>query len=89
MNSLYITIHFAIIDQEKRRIRQLDEKSDYSLWRIRIISAISAKKLNYTMADMAADTDQETYRDQQQLATDIIVATLSDQALRVLRMVIY
>lgn len=67
-------------DQEKLRILQLDEKSDYSRWRIRVLAAISAKKLNYSMADMAVDADQETYKDKQQLASHIIVATLSNKS---------
>lgn len=72
-------------EQDKLRIRQLDDKSDYSLWPIRVLAAMSAKKLTNAMSDMAKDVERSTYEDHAQQASNIIIATLSDNALRVVR----
>ena len=47
-------------DQDKLRIRQLDDKSDYSLWRVRVMSAISTKKATPAMSPIAEGADSST-----------------------------
>lgn len=68
--------------EEKTRIRQLDDKSDYTLCRIRIKAAISAKKLENVLKGNDTDTEKN------EEARNIIVSLLSDKALRVMRSVI-
>jgi len=75
-------------DQDKLRIRQLDDKSDYSLWRVRVMSAISIEKATPEMSSIAAGANSSTNEDMQQQASNIIVATLSNQALRIVTTVI-
>lgn len=72
-------------DSDKVKITPLTENSDYSLWRIRVRAAISAKGLkmtlvaaNYTTSPKTALTDEN-----KEQACNIIVAALGDQALRV------
>ena len=74
--------------KEKSHIRPLDEKSDYALWRIRVLTAISAKRLKDAVQNRSADKDEQVYVDHQQQASKIFVAALSDQALCVVRTVI-
>lgn len=71
-------------DQDRIRIRQLDDKSDYSLWRIRVTAIIDAKGL----ADVFSSADADPSGEHLRQASNIIVSTLSDQALRVVRSVI-
>lgn len=88
-------------DQDKLRIRPLDEKSDYSLWRLRIKAAISSKGLRNVFLDSsyktagastpdAPDVGQSVTatEDQKEQASNIIVSALGDHALRVVRSVI-
>lgn len=75
-------------DQDNLRIHQLDDKSDYVIGRIRDTAAISARKLSDAMSDMTIEAGRNPYEEHQQKETNIIVATLSDQALRVVRTVI-
>ena len=72
-------------DPDKVRIRPLDERSDYTLWRIRIVAAIDAKGLTKTLSD--TDDDTTEFKDSKRQAGNIIVSALSDQALRVVRSV--
>lgn len=70
---------------EKIRIRRLGDKSGYALWRIHVIAKIGAK--GYADAldqDIARSCSVETRR----RASNIIVSTLSDKALRVVRSVV-
>lgn len=75
-------------EQDKLRVRQLDDKSDYSLWHIRVLAAISSKKLTNAMSEISRDADLSTYEDHAQQSSNIIIATLSDQALHVVQSVI-
>lgn len=69
-------------DLEKIRIRQLDDKSDYGLWCIRVKATIGAKGYSGTLdSDMVRDVSDEMKLH----ASNIIVSTLNDQALRVVR----
>lgn len=68
-------------DHERIRIRQLDDKSDYALWRIRVTAMIDAKGFSDALSRAPGD---ESARQ----ASNIVVSTLSDQALRVVRSVI-
>lgn len=80
-----------VTDQDKLRLCQLDDKSDYSLWLICVTAAISAMKLDDAMSERASGTDtaaNETFIDHHQQASNIIVATLSDQAVSIVRTVI-
>lgn len=80
-------------DSEKYRIKPLDDKSDYTLWRIRVFAAISAKGLDKVFEAQTDGDKDSTSRDigcnatdeQCQKASNIIVSTLSDNALRVIR----
>lgn len=69
-------------DEDRLRIRQLDNKSDYALWRIRVNAIIGAKGYNDAIA---GDGENRPSDDTKLLAKNIIVSTLSDQALRVVR----
>ena len=83
---------------DKVRIKTLDDKSDYSLWRIRVLTAISGKGLDKVfepyMKSGEASSSRETKKDvegtaeQCKQASNIIVSFLSDHALRVIRSVI-
>lgn len=82
-------------ETEKIRIRQLDDKSDYALWRIRIFAAISAKSLETVFetrkqgeASSSTSTTSPASETQCQQASNIIVSALGDHALRVVRTVI-
>ena len=74
--------------KEKTHIRPLDEKSNYALWCIRVLAAISAEGLQDALKNRSADKDEQVYVDHQQQASNIVVAVLSNQALRVVRTVI-
>lgn len=85
-------------EPDKLRIRPLDDKSDYALWRIRIQAAISAKGLEEVFEEKKADnsssdnaekpTKSLTKAEQCQQASNLIVSALGDHALRVVRTVI-
>ena len=91
-------------DSDIIRIRPLDDKSDYSLWRFRVTAAISAKGLdkvfkstNQTFSSGEADSSSSTAPAEQQQhvssdnkmqASNIIVSSLGDHALRLVRTVI-
>lgn len=69
-------------DPDRFRIRQLDDKSDYALWRIRVKAIIGAKGYN---DEIDADGPKRPTDEEKLHASNIIVSTLSDQALRVVR----
>lgn len=49
-------------DQDKAyRIRQLDDKSDYSLWRLRVRAAISAKGLKHVLKSTTDTVTESTF----------------------------
>lgn len=72
-------------DPEKIRIRPLDDQSDYALWRIRVLAHIDAK--GYVSVFERTFEDDSAIANRRH-ASNIIVNTLSDQALRVVRGVI-
>ena len=67
---------------------QVDEKSEYSLWRIHLQAAIICMKLDAALSDMVDGADNLTNKDTQHRASKNIVTALSDSALRVVRTVI-
>ena len=82
-------------ETEKIRIRPLDDKSDYALWRIRIYAVISAKSLETVFETRrqgevcsSTSTTSPASETQCQQASNIIVSALGDHALRVVRTVI-
>jgi len=83
-------------DTDKLKIRQLDDKSDYALWRIRVRAAISAKGLKKvfgesdtaTSGDASAASAAAPSIEHLEQASNIIVSALGDHALRVVRAVI-
>lgn len=88
-------------ETDKPRIKALDDKSDYALWRIRVKAAISAKGLDVLFQEGKVDVPTkegepstsksaaDAAKDEQcQQASNIIVSTLGDHALRVVRAVI-
>ena len=85
-------------DLDKFRIKPLDDKSDYCLWRIRVTAAISAKGLecvfekdNEKSSETSAASSSANTKptsEQCQQASNIIVSALGDHALRVVRSVI-
>lgn len=85
-------------DQDKYKIRPLDEKSDYSLWRLRVRAAISAKGLRTVFVQSRDESDENSddhgtrvvtaSEEQMEQASNIIVSALGDHALRVVRSVI-
>lgn len=68
-------------------VRSLDEKSNYSLWHIRVRAVISSRGLNEVSGDTVPD-NQVMFTERKQQAGNIIVNALSDPALRVVRSVI-
>ena len=76
-------------DYDKVRIRPLDEKSDYSLWRLRVESAVDKKGLTaaFTQKEAPLDVDAVAFESQKKQASGIIVEALGDHALRVVRTV--
>lgn len=85
-------------ESDRHRIKPLDEKSDYTLWRIRVVAAISAKGLDKVFepkkkngeasSSPTREAGCEATVEQCQQASNIIVSALSDHALRVVRSVI-
>lgn len=75
-------------DKEKRRIRQLNGTSDYSLASIHVLVEISAKKLIDAISEMVENDKKINYQDHRNQASNIIVATMSGQVLWVVRAVI-
>lgn len=76
-------------DFEKFRIKTLDDKDDYRLWRIRIAAACDGKGLEDVLSQERC-TQEITYEKakfatNQKKASNLIVAALSDRALRVMR----
>lgn len=49
-------------DTEKTKIRSLDEKADYIVWRVRVRSAISAKILKDVLSSLLRSTDKSNAR---------------------------
>lgn len=82
-------------DLDKLRIKPLDEKSDFGLWKIRVNAVLRDKGLLETLQDGASETssaaaDSDPAKTQERLAkaSAIIVSTLGDKALCVVRHVI-
>ena len=76
--------------ENKPRIRPLTDKSDYSLWRARIMSACSGKSLSDVFEDKtdgSRPTD-EAFNKRCSQVSDLIVSALSDDAMRIVMDVI-
>lgn len=69
-------------DQYKIRIRTLNDKSDYELWRILIFAALKSK--NILEAFTPSDSDKPE-SDLVQKSSNLILSVPSDQALSVVR----
>ena len=65
-------------DQDKPRIRPLDDKSDYSMWRTRVESAADGKGLTaaFNEKEVPAGVDSGEFAKQRLQASSIIVAAL-------------
>lgn len=74
--------------EDKIRMRQLGDKSDYALWRIRMKTAISEKKLGAVFNSAPEVAAKASWSEKKEEASNIIFSALSDQALRVFRSVI-
>ena len=83
----------SMTEQDKIRIKPLDDKSDYALWRIRVMAAQSAKGLDSVFKEKtntredssevskAVTTDTSPSNEQAQQDSNIIVSALGDHAL--------
>ena len=85
----------SYVEKEKVRIRPLNDRTDYRLWKIRVESACKAMHLDDVLtADELPATDATDksnlakFAKRQCKASSLIVSALSDQALRVVRSVI-
>lgn len=67
---------------DKIRVRLLDDKSDYTLWRIRVRAFISSRGLDYVFGDIVLE-DQVTFTGRKRQANKIIMNALMDPAFRV------
>lgn len=76
-------------DLKKIRIKPLDEKDDFRLWRIRIAAACDGKGLEGVIesasSEVTAADKISKFRSDQKKASNIIVAACSDKAFRVVR----
>lgn len=72
-----------LTDSDKIRVRLLDDKSDYTLWRIRVRAFISSRGLDYVFGDIVLE-DQVTFTGRKRQANKIIMNALMDPAFRVL-----
>lgn len=77
-------------DTDKIKIRPLDDKSDFALWRIRVQAAISAKGLSSALEKPTAEGTPvlDADKEKNQQASNIIVSALGDHALRVVRTIV-
>ena len=82
-------------ESKKMLIRPLDGKSDYTMWRIHVKSAIKAKELDYVFnkpksyeASSISSATYATTEEQCQKSSNIIVLALADHALSVVRSLI-
>lgn len=60
-------------------------KSDYLMCRVRVRASIGAKDLDMTLSAHLTTVSDEKFKEQQQQDSNMMVARLSDQALRVAR----
>lgn len=74
-------------DPDKARIRPLKEKSDYSLWRLRVVPAISLKGLKIVFKIARDLKEVPKTEDPKEKASNIIITSLGNHALRVVRSV--
>lgn len=77
-------------DTDKFRIKPFDDKGDYRLWRIRIEAACDAKEyrdvLDNNESDSTADdVVKEKFAADQKKASNLIIHSLADKPLRVVR----
>ena len=74
-------------DSEKARILQLDDKINYALRCLRVESFYGSMKLTaaFTLKEFPAGLDSAKFAEQRLKASVIIVNTLDDHALRVLK----
>lgn len=75
-------------DNDKLRIRPLDENSDYSLWKIRIEAACGFKGLSVALQHKPHEEsgiDETMFAEAQSQESHVIVQSISDGPLRILR----
>jgi len=74
-------------DSEKTRIQPLDEKSDNSLWRVRVESSCDSKGLTaaFTKKEVPEGMDPDKFAQERVQASGIIVTACGDHALRVVK----
>ena len=73
---------------ERIRIKPLDDKDDYRLWRIRISAACDSRGIEEVLSSANQHEDatlRAKFAMDQKKASNIVVAALSDKALRVVR----
>ena len=76
-------------DMDKLRIKPLQDEADYDLWKIRIDAILRAQGLSDAMytedaSEMSAEEDRDGQKKREK-ASAIIVVSLGDKALRVVR----
>lgn len=76
----------SLIDPDKLRFFPLNDKSNFTLWRIRVWAATSSRGLNDVFGNIFPE-DQVKFTERKQQASNIILNALSDPALRVVRSV--
>ena len=76
-------------ETDKVRIRPLDDKSDYALWRLRVQSVCDDRGLTaaFNQKEALADADASKFAEQCLKVSGIIVAALGDSALRLVKSV--
>ena len=76
-------------ETDKVRIRPLDDKSDYALWRLRVESACDDRGLTaaFNQKEAPAGTDGSKFAQECLKVSGIIVAALGDSALRLVKSV--
>ena len=76
-------------DHDKVRVHQLDDKSDYSLWRIPVESACQEKVLTaaLSMTESLDGIDKDNFAEKRVKVSGILVVASGDSALRVVRSV--
>lgn len=78
-----------MVEKDKLRIKRLDEKADYALWRSRVEAACFSKGLEDVLQNSndRKDTSEE-HKTRRLHSSNIIVSAFSDAPLRVVRNVI-
>lgn len=67
---------------EKTRIKPIDDKADYALWRICVKAAMTSKGMKEVLNERSHSFD-EVFTEKMETASNIIISVLGDHALRV------